>query len=106
MAKYLVHGSYSPEGAKGLLKDGGTKRVAAVTAAVEALGGKVECLYFSFGEEDVVGIVDVPDSATIAAFSMAVNASGSVALKTTALLTAEEVDAATQKTIAYRAPGQ
>ena len=106
MAKYLVHGSYTPEGAKGLLKDGGTQRVAAVTAATEALGGKVECLYFSFGEEDVVGIVDVPDAATIAAFSIAVNASGAVALKTTALLTAEEIDTATQKTLAYRAPGR
>ncbi len=29
MAKYLWEASYSPEGAKGLLKDGGSKRRAA-----------------------------------------------------------------------------
>ena len=38
MAKYLVTVSYTAEGAKGLRKDGGTKRRHVATKATEALG--------------------------------------------------------------------
>jgi hypothetical protein len=50
--------------------------------------------------------VEMPDNVTAAALSMVVNATGAVAIKATVLLTAEEVDEATTKTISYRAPGQ
>ena len=106
MPKYLVQASYSAEGAKGLLKDGGTKRVETVTAAVAALGGTIDGFYYCFGENDVVGIFDVPDDETAAAFSIAIGASGAVRIKTTPLLTAEQIDTATKKTVSYRAPGQ
>jgi hypothetical protein len=49
MAKFLIQLAYSAEGAKGLRKDGGTKRVKVVSKAVESIGGKVESFYFSFG---------------------------------------------------------
>jgi uncharacterized protein with GYD domain len=105
MPKYLVQASYTQEGTKGLLKEGGTKRRAAVEQLVTQLGGKLEGFYFGFGDADAVVIVDVPDNVTAVALSLAVNASGAVTLKTVPLLTPEEVDQATKKTVSYRAPG-
>jgi uncharacterized protein with GYD domain len=105
MAKYLIQGSYSVEGIKGVLKEGGTGRRAAVEAAVKALGGRLEAFYFAFGDEDVFAIVDSPDNLTAAAFSMGVAGTGTVRTKTTVLLTPEEIDQAGKKTLSYRAPG-
>src|SRR5258706_15979147 len=79
MAKYLLQGSYTAEGSKGLLKDGGSKRRAAAKTLVESLGGKIECLYFAFGETDVLAIIDMPDSASAAAASLTIGASGGLA---------------------------
>lgn len=106
MPKYLVQASYTPEGTKGLLKDGGTKRRATVEQMVTGFGGKVEAFYYAFGDADVYAIVDALDNVTIAAVSLAVNASGAVSLKTTPLMTTEEIDQATKKSVSYRAPGQ
>ena len=105
MAKYLVSGSYQKDGVKGLVKDGGSGRKASVTKMVEGLGGKIEAFYYAFGETDVFVVVDVPDAATAAALSMAVNASGAVRTTLTPLLTIEEVDAACKKTVGYTVPG-
>jgi uncharacterized protein with GYD domain len=105
MPKYLIHGSYTVDGIKGVLKEGGTGRRAAVEAAVKALGGKLEAFYFTFGEHDVVAIVDGPDNVTAAAFSMGVAATGTVRTSTTVILTPEEIDQAAKKTLSYRAPG-
>ena len=105
MAKFLVQASYTADGVKGLLKDGGTGRRASVQKAIEEMGGKVEAFYYAFGETDAVVILDVPDAATAAAISMAVNASGAVRTSLTPLLTVEEIDAACKKTVGYKAPG-
>jgi uncharacterized protein with GYD domain len=105
MPKYLLKASYSAEGAKGLIKEGGSARRAAVQKLVEGLGGKVEAFYFAYGDADAIVITDVPDAVTGLALSIAVNASGAVHLSTTPLITAEEVDAAAKKSVAYRAPG-
>jgi uncharacterized protein with GYD domain len=105
MPKYLVEGSYTVDGIKGVLKDGGTGRRAAVEAAVKAAGGKLEAFYFAFGDNDIIAIVDGTDNVTSAAFSMAVAAAGGARTKTTVLLTPEEIDQAAKKTMSYRAPG-
>jgi len=106
MAKYLVTGSYTAEGLKGLLKEGGSGRRKAVETAVESMGGRLEAYYFSFGGDDVVSIVDVPDNVTAAALAIGISSTGTVGTKTTVLLTPEEVDEATKKTLAFRAAGQ
>jgi uncharacterized protein with GYD domain len=106
MPKFLIMGSYTAEGAKALAKEGGSERKSAVQKAVGALGGKVEAFYFAFGEEDVYVIIDVPDTASGAALSFAVNASGMVKLRSTMLMTPEEIDAACKKSVSYRAPGR
>ena len=105
MAKYLFEGRYNSEGIKGVLKEGGSGRHAAVEAAIKALGGKIEAMYYAFGDTDVYVIVDVPDNITAAALAMGISASGAVGVKTTVLLTLEEIDKAGKKTLSYRAPG-
>ncbi len=106
MPKYFFQASYTAEGAKGLLKDGGSKRRATVERLIKGLGGKLESFYYAFGETDVLGIMDLPDHVSIAALSLAVNASGAVNLKITVLLTPEEIDLAAKKTVPYRPPGE
>ncbi len=106
MPKYLIQGSYSAEGAKGVRKDGGSKRRQAAEALIKEAGGRLEGFYFTFGETDFLGIADVPDNVSAAALSLAVNASGVTNLRTTPLLTPEEMDAAAKKQISYRGPGQ
>ncbi len=105
MGKYLVTASYTSEGVKGVLKEGGTKRRQAAEQAIQSAGGKVEAFYFAFGESDAYVIVDAPDHASVAAASLAINASGAVQAKTVVLLTPEEIDQAIQKRTSYRAPG-
>ena len=39
MPKYLFHSSYTQEGLKGLLKEGGSSRQEAVEQAIKGLGG-------------------------------------------------------------------
>ena len=105
MPKYLIQASYSTEGVKGLLKDGGSKRRAAAEAAIKGLGGKLDAFYFAFGDTDVFALADAPDNVSAAAVSLAVSASGAVHTKITVLLTPEEMDQATQKSVSYRPPG-
>lgn len=106
MPKYLVFASYTAEGIKGVLKDGGTKRRQAAEAALKSVGGKVEAFYFAFGDQDAAIIIDAPDNASVAAASMAIGASGAVQTKTIVLLTPEEIDQATKKTASYQPPGR
>ena len=106
MPKFLIEAGYTPEGVKGLRKDGASKRRQVVEAMLKELGGKLESLYFTFGDTDVVCVVDLPDNVSSAAMSLAVNASGLTTLKTTPLLTIDEMDAAIKKQPGYRGPGQ
>ena len=106
MPKYLLQASYTAEGLRGLLKEGATKRKAAAEQLIDSLGGKLEVFYPAFGDTDVFLIVDAPDNESAAAASMAVGASGMVQVKTTVLLTPEEIDRATKKSVSYRPPGK
>ncbi len=106
MPKYLVQANYVGEGLKGVLKEGGSSRRAAVEKLYASVGGKVEAFYFAFGDTDVFIIGDVPDNVSAAALSLTVNAAGAATVKITVLLTPEEIDAAAKKTPNYRPPGQ
>ncbi len=106
MPKYLVQGSYTVEGMRGLLKSGGSARRAVVKEMLERVDGRLEAYYFGFGENDYFVIADVPDNVTAAALAMTVAAAGAATSKTTVLLTPEEIDQVTKKQIIYRPPGQ
>jgi uncharacterized protein with GYD domain len=105
MGKYLVTASYSSEGAKGVLKAGGSSRRDAIEHLVEGIGGTMEGFYFGFGDVDAYVIVDLPDNESAAAVALAVNATGAAHVSTVVMMTPEEVDAATRKSVDYRPPG-
>ena len=106
MAKYLARFSYTREGLQGLVAEGGTARRDAAARAVEAAGGTLETFYYAFGDHDLYAIVDVPDHEAMAAIMLTIGTSGSATGSTTVLLTPEEVDAAVNRDVAYRPPGQ
>ncbi|HEX2111533.1 MAG TPA: GYD domain-containing protein [Gaiellaceae bacterium] len=105
MAKFLLRASYTSEGVKGLLREGGTGRRSTIEQLAQGLGGSIEAFYFALGEDDVYVIADFPDNVTAVAVSGAVNAAGAVHLTTIPLVTPEEVDEATKKSVDYRPPG-
>ena len=106
MAKYLIQGNYVGEGIKGLLKEGGSSRRAAIEKLATSMGGSLESIYYAFGDTDVYIIVDMPDNASMTAAALVAGSSGAVTIKTTVLMTPEEVDEAAKKTPDYRPPGQ
>jgi uncharacterized protein with GYD domain len=72
------------------------------------LGGRIECAYISFGEYDIMAVLDMPDNVSAAAFSIVASAGGALkAAKTTPLMTMEEGIEAMRKagTAGYRPPG-
>ena len=108
MPKYLIQGSYSQQGLQGMLKEGGSKRREAAEQVIKGVGGRLEAYYYAFGSDDFVILADLPSNVDAAALSFAVNASGAVKSRMTALITPEEADEATKKmkTVKYRAPGE
>ena len=57
-----------------------------VSKVAEALGGKLDLMLFGFGERDVIGVLDLPD--TVSAASATLAASGPPLLSSVCLLRA------------------
>jgi uncharacterized protein with GYD domain len=106
MKKYLITASYNAQGTKGLLVDGGTVRKSEVQKMLAGLGGRIESFYYAFGEHDVYIIAELPDDITAAAVGLRVKATGLVSISTTVLLSPEDIDSASKKSVVYRAPGE
>ena len=106
MPKYLFYGSYTPEGYKGLMEEGGSKRIEAARQALESVGGSLEAFYFSFGENDFYILVDLPDNVTTTAVTLAGNITGTFSINGVALLTPEELDDAIKMSVDFRPPGE
>lgn len=105
MPKTMIKAAYTSDGVRGLMREGGSQRIAAIKQLIEGLGGRLEAFYFSYGEDDAYLIVDLPDAATGLAVSLAVNASGAVRVTTIPLITPADMDAACKQAVPYRAPG-
>ena len=105
MKKYLIKGTYSADGTKGLMQEGGSGRKTAIEKMLAEMGGKVESFYYAFGEEDVYLVVELPDDISAVAIGLRVNATGLVRISMTVLITPEDIDAASRKSVSYRAPG-
>ncbi|MFF5981322.1 GYD domain-containing protein [Streptomyces olindensis] len=105
MPKYLFKVKLTPDGLKGLLKEGGSARREVVGRMVDGLGGRVEAMYWAFGEDDVYVTAELPGNTSAAALGMVVSAAGGVRTSTVALLSAEEIDEAVRQRVDYRAPG-
>jgi uncharacterized protein with GYD domain len=104
--KYLIHATYTPEGAKGILKSGGTARREAVEKLLASVHGKLEAFYFTFGDADAILIIDLPDQVAASAIGLAVAASGTIRSRSTVLIPPEEVDEAVTREIHFHPPGE
>jgi len=97
MPHYLQQVAYSQEGWKALVQNP-QNRIEAVRPAIEKLGGKIEAAWFSFGDYDVVIIVDLPDNVSAAAIAMAFAAGGACkSVQTTPLISPDEAMQALKK---------
>ena len=63
-------------------------------------------MYFTFGSDDFVIIAEGTDNVTTAALTMMVASTGAAKVRTTVLLTPDEIDAATKVAVSYRPPGK
>ncbi len=93
MPKFLFTAQYTQSGLEGTVKEGFANREATVRGLMQSAGLSVEALYWAYGSDDLVGILDGPAEAVVG-FSMAVTIGGGVRISTTPLLTAAEMDAA------------
>ncbi|MGP3690616.1 GYD domain-containing protein [Streptomyces sp. IBSNAI002] len=105
MPKYLIHVTYTSEGLKGLLAEGGSGRQRAVEETLASVGGTLDAMYFAMGQDDLYCLVDVPDQTTMAAVAMAARASGAVVSKAVPLLSVAEMDQAARMAVSFRGPG-
>lgn len=105
MARFMFHGKYSAAGGQGVMREGGAGRKAAVEALVGSVGGQLESIYWSLGEDDFYIVASMPDSRAAAALAIAVSASGAVTTTTAELFDADELDEIIARHVNYRAPG-
>ncbi|MEO3414079.1 GYD domain-containing protein [Roseovarius sp. CAU 1744] len=90
MPFYLFQGRYTTASLKAMVDDP-QDREAAAKKLIEAVGGTLHHLFFCFGDEDVVALIEAPDDGAMAACALAVGASGSMSGgATTKLLTSAE----------------
>jgi uncharacterized protein with GYD domain len=106
MPKFLIEASYTVEGLKGLQRDKASARQSAVIQAAQSVGGTLDSMHFALGADDVIVILDLPNTGAAVALSAAISASGLVQARTTALLTVGEMDEALASTPTYRGPGR
>jgi uncharacterized protein with GYD domain len=107
MAYYLVQASYTSEAWAAQVANP-QNRLEQLRGVVVGLGGSINSLYYAFGEYDILGIMEMPDNVSAAAFALAASAGGAVkSLKTTPLMTTEEGIEAMRKAggAGYRPPG-
>ena len=107
MPQVPVTANYGPDGTRGVISGGGgTARVKAIGQLLESVGGTVESVYFGFGGTDVYITVEAPDNVSVAAVVLTVRATGAIpTVDAVALLTPEEIDEASKRTVQYQAPG-
>ena len=105
MPKYMISANYTAQGMEGVRSAGAKSRIDAVSSMLEAMGGRLESFHFAFGDTDVFAIAEVPDDEAAAAVAIAINTSGAVNVRTTKLLTVEQVDEALRRTVNYQPPG-
>jgi len=105
MPKFLFEASYTSEGVKGVQSAGGSSRRDAIARLAESAGGQLESFHFAFGDRDAYVIVDLPDNESATAVALTVNSARAATVRTVALLTPEEVDAAAKRSVDYRPPG-
>jgi uncharacterized protein with GYD domain len=106
MPKFLFETTYTVDGLRDLMKDQAAARRQANEKLLQSVDGKLEAFYYTMGDRDVIAIVDLPNAEAAAAVSLAGMATGLTRVRTTPLLTVEEVDRALTRKLTFRGPGQ
>jgi uncharacterized protein with GYD domain len=75
MPKYIAVGSYST-GSWARMMRSMDDRIAIASTFAESLGGSLECIYWEISTRSVYAIVDMPDSAAMAAATAAITQTG------------------------------
>jgi uncharacterized protein with GYD domain len=88
MATYLMFGRYS----LGAVKEISAERTEKAAAVVKDLGGKVKGGYAMLGKDDLVLIVDLPDTGTAMKASIALSKLLKISFTTAPAVTIEEFD--------------
>ena len=90
MPSYMYSVNYTNESWAEQVKNP-KNRLDALKPMVEGMGGKIVACYYTFGKEDLILIVDMPDNVTAAAFSIAAAAGAAVMnVVTTVLMPMDE----------------
>ena len=108
MARFMIQAAYTQQAWEAMVRNP-RNRTEALRPVIEKLGGRIEGFWYVLGEHDAVAIVEMPDNASAAAFSIAAAAAGAVkSFKTTPLMTAEEGVLAMKRAgeIPYLPPGR
>lgn len=108
MPHYLVQVGYTAESWAFQMKNPRDVRER-VTPTAEAVGGRLESVYYAFGDYDLIAIVEFPNDAAVAAWAIGVSAGGAVrSFRTTPLVSVEDgmqaLRDASQVASAYRPP--
>ena len=74
--KYIFLGNYSNAGLQGFIKNPNQDRKSVISSMMEKAGGKLEGLYLTRGNYDVVVIGEAPDFETVGAIKMMIMATG------------------------------
>jgi uncharacterized protein with GYD domain len=108
MALYLFRFGYTPEAWAALMESPGDRRDMLAARLFGTFGGRLEGFWYCFGEQDGYALVELPDTVSAAAASVAVAATGSFRhLETTVLISVEEMVEAMDRAsgFAYTKPG-
>ena len=94
MPHFMIQMRYSADAVKAMVANPQDRKKAAA-AAIEAAGGKLHSIFFTFGAKDVMVIYEAPDAMSAIGLSMVLGASGAASdAETTPLLTTAEAVAA------------
>jgi uncharacterized protein with GYD domain len=90
MPLFMIQASYTPEATAKLIANP-QDRFDSIRGPVERLGGRIQHMYFAFGEHDIILITEMPENVSAAALSLAATAGGSLrTCKTTPLMSNAE----------------
>lgn len=97
MATYMIQGSYTAEAWAAMARNPEDRGIA-LGKLLESFGGRLHNIYYTFGDHDVVAMIEVPDDTTAMATLLAAVSAGHLkATKTTKLLSTQEAMAAMSK---------
>ncbi|AZO53436.1 MULTISPECIES: GYD domain-containing protein [unclassified Mesorhizobium] len=80
MTSYIVLMNWTEQGAKNVRES--PKRLDAARKQLGEMGGSFKAFYLTMGEYDMVAVVEAPDDAILARFSLMLAAAGNIRTRT------------------------